>query len=499
MRTVSVELYNRSVYFNGTFAKRRLWKYFRFRPRNYRFMPLYKDGRWDGWIKLFNSRYNSVNSGLFLALKDLIEASENVRFAIKDCRESVRFNDDHNILSDRVYQNLCVRAMQRERSGGLVLSPTASGKTWIVGLYLLSLIGTACFIVDELTLLKQAQEELSKVIGEEVGEVGNQIFDPKRITVATIQTLHRHRKNPRFEQWTKNLSVLIIDEIHIALNRRNIETVKAIKPAIVFGLTATLELNKESIRLPAYALCGPPIFEYHQEEGTEEGFLAPAIVCAVKIIQEGLLGNYHAEYRNLISESYLRNRCIVQLVMEAYAREKHIVVIVERVRHLLRLSKLLSDIPHRVVYGDKEVRDRIRAKKRFEKGDIRLIICNKVFKKGVDIKAIDCIIECSGLSSKNDAIQKLGRGKRTKEGKAGLIYLDINDRSPFRAVKGDDTWNRFHKASRSRLIAFRRRKVPIAVVQWRDNAAEILDIAQAKLDRFVRRLKRGPKIEGKSS
>jgi len=136
MRTVSVELYNRSVYFNGTFAKRRLWKYFRFRPRNYRFMPLYKDGRWDGWIKLFNSRYNSVNSGLFLALKDLIEASENVRFAIKDCRESVRFNDDHNILSDRVYQNLCVRAMQRERSGGLVLSPTASGKTWIVGLYL---------------------------------------------------------------------------------------------------------------------------------------------------------------------------------------------------------------------------------------------------------------------------------------------------------------------------------------------------------------------------
>src|SRR6267143_2347318 len=90
MRTVSVELYNRSVYFNGTFAKRRLWKYFRFRPRNYRFMPLYRDGKWDGWIKLFNYRYNSVNSGLFLALKDLIEASENIRFAIKDFRESVR-------------------------------------------------------------------------------------------------------------------------------------------------------------------------------------------------------------------------------------------------------------------------------------------------------------------------------------------------------------------------------------------------------------------------
>ncbi len=498
MKIVNVELYNRTAYFDGIGSRtgRRLRRHFRFHPDKYQYMPKYRDGKWDGWITMLKRDRATggykVNSGLFLALQESIERKEKIKFAIQDMREFVRFNDD-NILSDRIYQNLCIRAMQRERSGGLILSATASGKTLIAGLYFKALIGTGCFVVDELTLLEQAREALSEVIGEEVGKVGEQVFNPKRITVATIQTLHLHKDRADFKSWMDALNVVIIDELHIALNRRNIETVKAAKPHIVFGLTATLELQKEMVRIPAYALCGPTLFEYHQEEGTEEGFLAPGIVCAVKVIQEGLLGSYHPEYQDLITESDVRNDCIVGLVKESIDRGRHVVVIVERVAHLRRLSKMVGEIPHKTVFGEKKTQERIMAKKGFERGEIRLIICNKVFKKGVDIKIIDTIIECSALSSKNDAIQKFGRGKRTKAAKDGLIYIDINDRSPFRSTRDSDDWNRFHKASKSRLAAFRRRNVPITIVNWDDNPEEVLDIAEAKLQRYIRKLRRNTK------
>jgi superfamily II DNA or RNA helicase len=486
MKIINVELFNRSAYFAGDFVKMIIApRYFSFQPRNYRFMPAYKNGRWDGWIRLFDRRYNKVSSGLFLSMKDEIEKNEGIEFRVQDFREYVRFKDI--MPSDRVYQVQCIRAMQRERSGGLILSATATGKTWIIGMYFKALKGSACFVVDEITLLYQAQKELEKVIGEEVGVVGNMEFTPERITVATIQTLHRHRENPRFGEWTGKLKVIVIDEVHIALNRRNIDTIKAIKPVIVFGLTATLELQKDSVRLPAYALCGPPIFEYHQEEGTEEGFLAPSIVCSVKLVQEGLLAGYQDEYKHLISESDVRNDCIVALVKEAHARGKHVVLIVERVRHLRRLSSLLESIAHRTVWGEKKVDYRLDAKKDFEKGDYRLIICNKVFKKGIDIKAIDCIIEASALSSKNDAIQKLGRGKRMKKGKDGLIYFDISDWSPpYAQRRKSPDWNRFQKASKSRLSAFRERKVPIVEETWANDAVRVLDSAEAKLARFCK-------------
>ena len=485
MRRVDVEIFNRTTYFTDTYAREKLSDYFRFRPNNYQWMPHYKSGAWDGYITLFQ-RGNKISTGAFLALKDQIEEERNVRFAITDFRERPKFRDAD--LSDRAYQNFCIRLMQRSKSGGIIKSATGSGKTLIAGLYLKSLIVNGCFIVDELTLMDQARRALKKVIGEEIGEIGDGWFAPARVTVATVQTLFLHKDNPKFIKWHQDLDVLFIDELHLMLNRRNNEVVKTMQPRVVFGLTATLELNKEGVRLPAFALCGPVLFEYNQEQGTKEGFLAPAIVCGVKVIQEGNGDKYHVEYDDLIVHSRVRNRAIIKLTEEAYERGKYTVILVERVAHLKLLSEKLAHIPHRVVYGAKKRVERVISKRKLDKGEIKLLICNRVFKKGVDIPSLDCIIEAAAYRSKNDAIQKFGRLKRMKIGKAGAVYFDINDRSPDGIRYRRYGWNRFERGARSRVKAFKARSIPVVFTEWNGNAGRIFDKAERTLGKFIRTL-----------
>ncbi len=50
---------------------------FRFRPDNYQFNPKYKQGWWDGWIKLFNPWSGEIYAGL---LKDVIDACRHYNY-----------------------------------------------------------------------------------------------------------------------------------------------------------------------------------------------------------------------------------------------------------------------------------------------------------------------------------------------------------------------------------------------------------------------------------
>jgi superfamily II DNA or RNA helicase len=462
---VDVVLTNRYARFPRAYPHDALDPFFRYRPHNYNWMTSFREGRWDGWVRLL--RHRRVGCGLFLAQQSDIEKEIGSPFHVIDNREVLSFQSvDTN--GARPYQVECLKAMQETPSGGIVLGATGSGKTRLAGMYFQSVQGTGVFIVDELTLMKQAQKEIADVMSEAVGMVGNQEFDPQRITVATIQTLHKHTERAReefartgrrneFALWVDHIDVMIIDELHIQLNRRNFETVRMIQPKVIFGLTATLELQKERVRLPAMDVCGPVLYEYPLERGVDEGYLTPGVVMSVAVHQPDTeLDKYTDAYNRMIVNSPERNQVVIDLVKEAYRRGRSTIVLVERVAHVEGLSEALEEIPHRVVYGAKTVEDRLVAKQDFDAKEIRLIIANKVFKKGVDIKSVDTIIEVSALKSKNDVVQKYGRGIRLAEGKRGLLYFDIGDRSVVWGTK-----NRFYAATVSRLKALQLRGIPV--------------------------------------
>ena len=484
---VKVTLTNRRAALAYPYPADELKPFFQFKPKGYEWSPKYRQGVWDGNICLI--RNAKVGAGLFLAQRGAVEKGSAVRFLVKDTRTKPRFHhaDPREIkvpgweLRDHQY-GAVLAMMQHSDTGGLVMNATGTGKTVTAGVFLKNLDGYGLFVVDELTLLDQARKELEQILGEKVGVVGNSIFDPQRVTVATVQTLARNKKRVPFQRWAKQISVMIIDELHLMLNKRQWDVVRSFEPQAVFGLTATLQLKKTEVRYKAYDLCGPMIFEYPYEQGVAEHVLTPGVVMGVDLQREAPKElDYDWLYVERIVRSQRRNSVVADLVREGIARGKRVVVLVERVRHLKLLSRMLANVSHAVVYGDMPVKQRILSKERFDAGELDLLICNRVFKKGVNLKSLDCIIDAAAMHSENDAVQKYGRGVRLCASKRGLIYFDIGDRKP----KAVGKTNRFTAATKSRRRALSALGVQVVPSLARIGAASLYDRAEMMLDNVL--------------
>jgi superfamily II DNA or RNA helicase len=451
-------------------------------------MPKYRSGKWSGIISYL--RGSRVSAGLFLALRENIEREEKINFEIDDRRKLPEYLPLRNVdlpgLEQRSYQWDAVRAMRSGGGGGLILNATGTGKTLIAGLYFRFLKGSAVFVADELTLMYQAQEELARIIGEPVGVVGESRFEPQRVSVATIQTLHRCGA-PGFRKWAAGLQVMIIDELHLALNKRQRKVVQQFKPRAVYGLTATLELQQAGVRMDAYSICGGVLYRYGYQTALTEKVLTPGVVIAVDPDRDLTSQmEYPDLYRERIVHDLRRNDLLEALVREALRRGRNVVLLLERIQHLKILSERLCDVPHEVVFGERKVADRIDAKRQFDSGELHLLIANKVFKKGINLRKIDCIVDGASMASGNDAVQKYGRGVRLAEAKTGLIHLDVGE------AQGK---NAFYRAALSRRRALRAIGVPVVRIRAEAGAGKVFDLAEAALALALRKLAVTPEMK----
>jgi superfamily II DNA or RNA helicase len=432
----------------------RLDALFSYRHPRADFIPSVRFGEWDGMIHLM--RYSRIAVGLFRDRRADIEKMFRVELT-EELAPHLKFRRKAD-PSLRPYQKKAVKAMMEASDvGGIILSATGSGKTKLAGSYFKRLIGTGVFVVDELALLEQARQEISRAMdGEPVGVVGKSIFDPQRITVATTQTLNKHRRRRDFRAWFRAIDAMIIDELHVQVNRRNFLTVAKILPRAVFGLTATLQLRKPEVELPAKALCGPVIFTYPIKKGVEEGYLCKGRIFIVPFHDplKGMAPGYWsvfqgkrifieagspmAEYRRHICKNKARNSLVEKLVRAN--PERRTIVLVERRLHLQILSKRLADLPHAALSGNVNPSTRFKAMGRMDSGELNLILATRVFAKGVDIKTVDCIIDATGKPSRNNVLQRYGRGVRQAVGKKELLFYDIADRG---SGFTDAAWARF--------------------------------------------------------
>jgi len=477
MESLSVVLTNRYATFTSDIPTK-YSKLLSWRKANAFFSPAFQAGHWDGFIKMI--KHNRTTSGLFLATLKEARAL-GINFQIEDKRVYPKFKKV-DLSGARKYQKGAIKALcKKAHSGGIILAATGTGKTFIAGKFFAKVRGHCVFIVDELVLLEQAKADIEKQSGEKVGVIGDKRFDPKRITVATIQTLNRHKRDKTYAKWQRLVEVVIIDELHMAMNRRNIDVVAALQPLACFGLTATLQLTKAEVRLRAAELCGPIIYEYSLEEGTSQKHLTPGIGVGVDLVREiPKHWPYIDAYDKFVVRSKQRNECIEALIREGVKRKKFVVCLVERVKHVERLMKRMKDLKVAAVYGKIKKTDRMYSKSQFEKEKLQVLICNKVFKKGVDIKRADVIIDAASMKSTNDARQKYGRGVRLHEAKQGLIYFDLGDRKP----EGLD--NRFQRSAASRRRALKAQGVYTIKTRWLDNPGQIYDEANKHLKKILK-------------
>ena len=416
---------------------------------------------WDGKIRMFQR--GRVASGLFRSSRKDAQEALNIKFKITYERPVIKpfLPGLPPAIEEYDFQNQCVDQMCKTlvKGGCTVTAATGSGKTATTGRFFAKLDYYCLFVVHRINLMYQSQKELAQWLRYEVGVVGNSEFNPKQVTVATVQTLKLHQDDPKFQWWFRNVKIVVVDELHKQMAKKNFSLLDKLRPLARYGLTATLQLKKKQVRMKAWAFAGPVCFNFPIAQATEQGVVTKGNVLQLAFEETYDWSNekdYHQEYDHEVIDNEIKLRSVRKQVDYLVTKGRYVLILVERVRHVAVLDKLFQGVKHRLAYGGIKQKRREQSQGKFEDGSIRLLIANGVAKDGVNLKRVDVVIDMTEFPSKDDTMQKFGRGVRKHDEKESLLYIDYTTQT-----------GRFRKAGVSRYRAWKQAGLPVRKVTVR--------------------------------
>lgn len=327
----------------------------------------------------------------------------------------------------------------RKRSRGVIVFPTGSGKTIIAGgIFSAFPRGRRLFLCHTKDLIKQTRDEFIKWFGKKNvlacggGFKTNMDQITRRDNPILIATIQSYRKLDQ-----KKLSIywdlIIVDEEH------HVNTLDSMYGKILsqsqcprrYGLTATLP-SKKVQRLINEGLFGPKIAELTVQEGVELGIIAKPKINLIPVPYDIKLNTkcntFKEYYENCIVKNRIRNR----LICRSIKKKEITLIIVERKEHGKQLQKMLKLKGQKVpfIFGDTKTDKRNKYKQKLKTGKCKLVISSRVWKEGINIPALNHIINAVGYKDEKAVLQAAGRGLRTAKGKTVIRVTDFLD--PYR-------------------------------------------------------------------
>ncbi|MCL4314982.1 MAG: DEAD/DEAH box helicase family protein, partial [Candidatus Thermoplasmatota archaeon] len=205
-----------------------------------------------------------IRTGVFRALAyqypDIIRDNGGIKDQVFPDKMPVTFSSE---ISLRDYQRVSLRKWKENGCRGIVVLPTAAGKTHI-GLAAMEMLKTSTIVIaPTIDLIEQWKTKISQVFGIEVGQIGGGEDDLKPITVCTYDSAYL-----RAESLGGRFRLMIVDEVHHLSAEKYMEIAKLYAAPFRLGLTATLERNDGlHEQLPQYM--GGKVFELGYEELTD--------------------------------------------------------------------------------------------------------------------------------------------------------------------------------------------------------------------------------------
>ena len=432
--------------------------YFTFFAEGYQFMPAYRNKMWDGKIRLFDARNNTIYAGL---LSHIEQFAQDRDYDVQYHDSSVGLTEEFSLqegkefvdtlklpVTIRDYQlNAFVHAVRKKRC--LLLSPTASGKSLIIYALMRYYEGKkALIIVPTTSLVSQLYGDFDHY-GQNEGwkskqhvhyiMAGRDKQSDMPITISTWQSLYKMPK-----QYFDQYDVIVGDECHLfkAKSLTSIMT-KLVNAEYRFGTTGTLD-DTQTHKLVLEGLFGRVKQVTTTKDLIDKNQLAKFDIKAITLkypdeyCKEISKKKYHEEIDFLVGcnkrNAFIRNLTVSlegnTLVLFQYV-EKH-----GNLLHAIIKDKVAKGRKVFYVYGgtDTELREKVRAIVETEK-DAIIVASYGVYSTGVNIKNLHNIIFSHPGKSKIRVLQSIGRGLRTSDSKSSATLYDIVDDLSYKAHK----------------------------------------------------------------
>ena len=450
-------------------------------------MKIVKMKKWDGTIHLFNRNYQSFSSGMLSSVTDILDTN-NIEYTKVDERIRPVQNLPNLIFTppsfyeERDYQKFTIeKAYQRTR--GILKMATGSGKTFTM-VELIAKIKTAPFMFYVLStdLLKQAYDNLSSTLNEEIGMIGGGNWNIKNINVCTIQSAIRainidkkiKVSDYRFDdedswdsddvlsmeklQSLRNLIInakgLMVDEAHHVGAKSTKEILNASLNAYWrFGSSAT-PFREDGAEMLIQAMFGKKIVDVSASYLIEHGFLIEPYIIFDPIVHENCsLHSYQSIYKQCIEDNEVFNRHVAKTANHLISKDMSTLVLV---KHYPQGNMLKDLIPgSSFISGEMSLIKRSAVLDDLKTRKIMCVIATSLADEGLDVPTLDAALLAGGGASSTRVHQRIGRTLRIDRTSAhprnksivvyyshkGVKYLDKHTSKARRIIK---TEPKFH-------------------------------------------------------
>lgn len=434
----------------------------------------YRMGHWDGRTYLFNKRNQSFGSGLFSHVKKILE-HYNIEYTITDKRIKPISGQPY-IFTDKIslydYQIIAEQKMhQHER--GIIKVATGGGKSIIISSFIANKNVPTLIIVPRKTLLKQFHTDLSSWLNTDIGMIGDGICDPKRITIATMQSLieaypkakpkgkkysnqtveeiiavktpkikkinvENEHKYELIKKVIENVQCVIIDETHhLASSTLQFLSAKLGNAYYKFGFSATPFFSDELTKL-VEKFTGKTIVDVNASTLIEKGYLSKPTIYLheFKHTDTSLLDvvpkvPYAELYTKFVVDNDKRNELIIQLALQHVNAGNSVLIAVYRIEHGKNiLNKLIPILGDKCMFidGTNESHETMQCLDDLNHKRIMCVIATTVLGEGINVKSLDTLINARAVSSQVDTLQLTGRALRKTDTKDKVTIIDIQDK-----------------------------------------------------------------------
>lgn len=400
------------------------------RPEGYKFVPSYKNGTWDGYIRLYKS--NRFPSGLLTAVTEAVKAAGTIEQEIIKSRPDAWEFIDFQVIRPNMFDNITLRDYQLKAAQtllaygrGVAKMATNSGKTEVIAAMCKAYPRKVLVFTTKRELMYQTSERLSERLGEPVGYIGDGQNKPGRVVVAMIQTL---ANIDNLSKEFADVGCVMFDECHHVPANTSQKVMMGIPAWHRFGFSGTPLHYDNLADMQLIGATGPVLVEVTNADLIDSGVSAmPYVDMYVVKSDDDFKTDWFRAYDVGIVHNDKRNKLVTNIVLAEQAHAT--LILVDRLEH----GRILQDaLPKSIfAHGSLPTEERKDILERLRQGQGTIVIATPIFDEGVDVPSIDLLVLAGGGETYIRLLQRIGRGMRRKDSNRLRVIDFVDDTNKY--------------------------------------------------------------------